>query len=371
MNTRLVFIPILIGLIGIYYSSPYFLSLNITQTQPPRILIIVGGGLAGTSAALSASSQNNNNNNQIILIESTSKLGGNSNKASSGINGTPTKAQKRLGIENDSIELFINDTLKSGRGDSSSELVRDVLIKDSGAAVDWLENEHGIDFTLISKCGGHSAARTHRTGPLANGRATNVGNEIMKSVIRAVYEDPSITVLLNTKLEKLVSSFTTGRISGVEVSTSTSTSEAAGNTVIRGDAVILATGGFAANPEMVREYMPDLANLATTNGPWARGEGMIAAEKVGASLIQMENIQVHPTGLVNPTDPNSATKFLGPEALRASGAILINGLGKRFTNELGLRDEVTSAVIGVKVIHIGFKSDCRKVSSSVDIDITP
>jgi flavocytochrome c len=107
--------------------------------------------------------------------------------------------------------------------------------------------------------------------------------------------------------------------------------------------VIIATGGFCFNVDLLKKWAPHVAKLPTTNGPWTQGEGMLVAESIGAKLVDMECIQVHPTGFVKEADPHEREKILAAECLRAAGAILINEKGHRFVNELGHRDDVTAA----------------------------
>ena len=57
------------------------------------------------------------------------------------------------------------------------------------------------------------------------------------------------------------------------------------------DAVILTTGGFGRNKELLSKYTPAIKELPSTNGPWAQGEGVLIAEEIGASLVHMD--QVH------------------------------------------------------------------------------
>jgi flavocytochrome c len=117
---------------------------------------------------------------------------------------------------------------------------------------------------------------------------------------------------------------------------------------VRGSAVVLATGGFCYNVDMLKRYSPGNAHLSTTNGKWANGEGMLAASAIGAKLVDMSAVQIHPTGFIDPQDPKAREKTLAAECLRAAGGLLINQEGHRFTNELGHRDDVTSAERGQK-----------------------
>jgi len=108
--------------------------------------------------------------------------------------------------------------------------------------------------------------------------------------------------------------------------------------------VILATGGYAADfgdTSLLKEHRPDTFGLATTNGTHATGDGQKMVMAIGGNGIDMDKVQVHPTGLVDPKDPGSKWKFLAAEALRGEGGLLLNADGDRFCDELGHRDYVS------------------------------
>merc|ERR1712099_87057 len=109
-------------------------------------------------------------------------------------------------------------------------------------------------------------------------------------------------------------------------------------------AVILASGGFGADftqNSLLAQSRPDLMHLPTTNGEHCTGDGIKMGEAIGAKSIDLEWVQVHPTGLVKPDDPDAKIKFLAAEALRGVGGLVLDANGKRFANELGRRDYVT------------------------------
>lgn len=111
--------------------------------------------------------------------------------------------------------------------------------------------------------------------------------------------------------------------------------------------VILATGGYAADfspTSLLHEFRPEWAALSTTNGPGSGGDGHKMVRDIGGHLVNMDQVQVHPTGLVDPQDPNAKKKFLGAEALRGEGGILLNAQGSRFVDELEKRNTVTAAM---------------------------
>jgi flavocytochrome c len=108
--------------------------------------------------------------------------------------------------------------------------------------------------------------------------------------------------------------------------------------------VVLATGGYAADfgdTSLLKQHRPDTFGLATTNGSHATGDGQKMVMAIGGNGIDMDKVQVHPTGLVDPKDPGSKWKFLAAEALRGEGGLLLNADGDRFCDELGHRDYVS------------------------------
>merc|ERR1712091_203440 len=118
----------------------------------------------------------------------------------------------------------------------------------------------------------------------------------------------------------------------------------AGNVLKEFGPVIFASGGFGADfgqDSLLAKYRPDLLHLPTTNGEHCTGDGIKLGEGIGACTIDLEWVQVHPTGLVKPDDPDAKVKFLAAEALRGVGGIVLDANGKRFANELGRRDYVT------------------------------
>merc|ERR1711966_471504 len=108
--------------------------------------------------------------------------------------------------------------------------------------------------------------------------------------------------------------------------------------------VIFAPGGFGADfgaDSLLATYRPDLLHLPTTNGEHCTGDGIKIGEQIGAKTIDLEWVQVHPTGLIKPDDPDAKVKFLAAEALRGVGGLVLDADGNRFANELGRRDYVT------------------------------
>ncbi|CAD6189382.1 unnamed protein product [Caenorhabditis auriculariae] len=308
---------------------------------PPQVsepVVVVGGGLAGLSAALEVL----DSGSKVVLIESQANTGGNSAKASSGINACATAAQKKLKIR-DSFDLFYSDTLNAGDRQNDVELV-DVLVHSSTDAIKFLE-ESGVDLGDVNLCGGHSTPRTHWVPSPKEGKPIPVGFEIMKKLrarLDAIQIDrpEDVTILNGTSMTGLVS--WNEYMTGVNVLLPSGKSQE-----VAGKAVILATGGFASDKSddsLLIEFAPETIKFPTTNGAFAKGDGVKMARAMGAAVVGMENVQIHPTAFVDPADPKANTKFLAAEALRGKGAIMINMDGKRFANELGRRDYLSARI---------------------------
>jgi succinate dehydrogenase/fumarate reductase flavoprotein subunit len=117
---------------------------------------------------------------------------------------------------------------------------------------------------------------------------------------------------------------------------------------LKADAVVIATGGYGAGVlfpgGLLQQLRPDLMHLPTTNGEHCTGDGIVMAREIGAGTVDLEHVQVHPTGLVHMDDPDNRVKFLAAEALRGEGGIILDRDGKRFCNDLGTRDYVTGCM---------------------------
>ena len=146
-----------------------------------------------------------------------------------------------------------------------------------------------------------------------------------------IYKKARVTRLLKDE---------SGAINGVEFVRSGKTETAYGP-------VILATGGYAADftsDSLLKKHRPEYYELPTTNGDHCTGDGQKMAMTIGASAIDLEKVQVHPTGLVDPNEPGAKVKFLAAEALRGVGGLLLDKNGDRFVDELQHRDYVTSKI---------------------------
>ena len=331
-------------------------------------IVIVGAGGAGMTAALTAAEKGAN----VIILESQAAVGGNSVRATGGMNAADTPAQdenefgESAGVEKtlktarttyadnvtitklaeevekqwadyqanpvgyfDSDELMELDTMIGGKGINNPELVEE-LADESADGVEWLK-KYGIDLTSVGSFGGASVKRIHR--PVnAEGKTIAVGSYMIPLLEKACEENDKISIQLETTATTILTD-ENGKAVGVKAVGAT------GNEVtVNAKAVILATGGFGANLDMVAELVPALKGFMTTNAAGAQGQGIEMAQALGAATVDMNQIQIHPTVQFD-------TAALITEGLRGDGAVLINADGKRFIDEVGTRDVVSAAEI--------------------------
>ncbi len=278
-------------------------------------VVVIGAGGAGLTAALEAFDQGAS----VVVLEKMSIAGGNTNRASGGMNASETSVEKENGIE-DSNDLFYEDTMKGGYNKNNPELVRN-LVEKSAETIDWLKTI-GVNLTGLSTSGGQSAKRTHTP---EDGSA--VGGYLVEHLVENL-DKRGIEISYNTRATQILMD-ENGAACGV-------VAERDGKTyTYDAKAVVLAAGGFGANEEMWTKYRPELKGYVTTNHAGATGDGIVMAQAIGANLVDIEQIQIHPT-------VEQTTSELISESVRGSGAILLNQQGNRFTNEMLTRDVVSA-----------------------------
>ncbi len=326
-------------------------------------VVVIGAGGAGMSAAIEAADAGKS----VIVVEKAAMTGGNTTRATGGMNAAETPEQQKnefgeaAGIEKtiaaakesypelaeltatveqqyadwqaagsqgyfDSIELFELDTLVGGKNVNNHELV-EVLATQAKDGIEWLKTV-GADLSQVGSFGGASVKRIHKPVD-ENGKTLSVGSYLVPILEKAML-DKGVTLYTETAATEIL--MQDGKAVGIKATGKDA------NYTINTKSVVVASGGFAGNSEMVISYKSDLEGFASTNAATITGDGIKMAEAVGAALVDMEQIQIHPT-----VEFNSAA--LITEGLRGDGAILVNQDGKRFFDEVGTRDAVSAAEI--------------------------
>jgi len=286
-------------------------------------VVVIGGGGAGLAAAVSA----HQNGAKVIVLEKMPSVGGNTIISGAAYNAVDSKRQKAAGVE-DSVEKHFTQTYEGGDKVAHPELVR-TLVENAYPALEWLESL-GMQFEdTIETIVGSLWPRGHIP-------VEPVGTGYINAYMRYINEHSNdIEVIVNAEAKELI--VEDGRVIGVKAEGSE------GNIIAKGSkGVIIATGGFSANTEMREKYnklWPSLVNLKTTNQPGTTGDGIVIADKIGANLVGMEYIQLHPTG-----DPKTGG-LSGNVARDIENNIFVNKAGLRFVDEGARRDVMAKAIL--------------------------
>ena len=286
-------------------------------------VVVIGAGGAGFSAAITARNAGAN----VVLLEKMPAVGGNSLISGAEMNVAKNWVQPKLGINDDSPELHAQDTFKGGDGKGDMKVIN-VMTHQALDAAKWCRDYLGVRFEddNLFFFGGHSRKRA--LIPVGH-----TGTEFIAK-FQAKADELGIPVITNMKAEELIKN-KDGRVVGVKA-----TMDGSEYTFNAKGGVVLATGGFGANPEMVKKYNPKIdERFKTTDAPGTTGEALYMAERAGAQLVNMGYIQTYPI-----CDPISGAIELIADA-RFDGAIMLNQEGKRFVEELQRRDVLSEAIL--------------------------
>lgn len=299
-------------------TAQYYTDLD--QLEDEYDVIIVGAGGAGLAAAIQAKDSGANP----VIFEKMPVAGGNTMSSSAGMNASETSFQEAEGIE-DSNDLFFEETLVGGNETNDQELLR-YFVDHSAEAIDWLDS---LNITLdnLTQTGGMSVRRTHRP---TDGSA--IGEYLVDGLLRNI-EEREIPLFVNAEVTSILEE--DNLVNGVEVLFNQNEER-----MISSNAVIVTTGGFGANMDMVIENDPALEGFVTTNQEGSLGDGIVMIQELGGEILDLDQIQIHPT-------VDQGEGYLITEAVRGEGAILVNHEGERFYNEMGTRDAVSAAIIGL------------------------
>lgn len=332
-------------------------------------VVVIGAGGAGMTAAITAADAGVS----VVVLESQAIVGGNSARSTGGMNAAKTEWQdantfdQAAGVEAtlakvpnypdneeiqalgavvaeqwaayqanpegyfDSTELFRLDTMIGGGGINNPELVK-TLTESSEDAIEWLGSlDPEVVLHNVAAFGGASVKRIHRPVD-EDGKVLSVGAYVVPLLKENLDSRENIRLLLNTTATEILMD-EGGRASGVAAI------GASGETVtVNAKAVVIASGGFGANNDMIASIRPELDGFITTNAPGIQGQGIAMAQAVGADTVDLDQIQLHPTVHVE-----GANAVLITEGLRGDGAILVNQEGLRFYDEVSTRDKVSAA----------------------------
>jgi fumarate reductase flavoprotein subunit len=271
-------------------------------------LLIVGAGAAGLCAALAAKEAGV----EPVVIERDAVPAGSTALSAGLIPAAGTRFQRGKGIA-DSPALFAGDIQRKANGESDPAVV-EALAKGSGLLVEWLADCHGLPFEVVDNFNypGHSALRMH-------GLPSRTGQELIDR-LRSAVEAADIVILSERVAERLAAD-ADGRIHGVDIARGDGAHERIGC-----EALILACNGYGGNPELVRRFIPQMANALYFGHPGNRGDAVLWGEAIGAQLEHLGAYQGH--GSV--TTPHN---ILISWAVIMQGGVQVNMEGRRFCDE--------------------------------------
>jgi fumarate reductase flavoprotein subunit len=279
-------------------------------------VVIVGAGAAGLTAALAARDAGAD----VLVLERDAAAQGSTALSSGLIPAAGTKVQRARGVADDP-DRFAADIQAKAKGKADPDLVR-LLAREAAPTIDWLAGRHGVPFTLVEGFlyPGHSVLRMHGTGAelmaCLTGAAVRAGIELVTSArVDALYADDG------------------GTVAGVRVVRPDGAAEAIGC-----DALVLACSGFGGSPELVRRYIPEMADALYFGHTGNKGDAIAWGEALGAAVRDMAAYQGH--GSV--ATPHN---ILISWALMMEGGIQVNVEGKRFSNEHQGYSEQSVAVL--------------------------
>lgn len=301
------------------------------STKPLTVtgdVAIIGGGGTGLAAAVSALE---NGAGKVVIIEKLGYLGGSTNVSGGALNAVDDKRQKAQGIK-DSVETFYNSTMKGGHNVGTPELVR-YLTENAYPTVEWMEKQGVVFRDRIGAATGSLGQRSHYGVKPAGYAYTSV----FENVLKTKYKD-RVEFLMECPAEAILTD-KNGKVTGVKAARH-------GQPItVKADSVVIATGGFGANVKFRQEVNTGVwkevvldNSIGTTNiNKAAQGDGLKMAKAVGAELIGLSDIQLHPNG-------TPGTGLMQDIATSGRNRLFVNLNGDRFVNEGAARDTLCKAI---------------------------
>jgi fumarate reductase flavoprotein subunit len=271
-------------------------------------LLIVGAGAAGLCAALAAKETGVD----AVVIERDAVPSGSTALSAGLIPAAGTRFQRAKGVA-DSPDRLAADIQRKAHGEAPAALVETVA-RGSAPLIEWLAERHALPFELVENFNypGHSALRMH-------GLPSRTGRELIDR-LRNAAELNEIVVLTGCIAQTLFAE-KDGRVRGLEIARGDGSRERIGC-----DALILACNGYGGNPELVRRFIPEMAEALYFGHPGNRGDAVSWGERLGAELSCLGAYQGH--GSV--ATPHN---ILITWAVIMEGGFQVNAQGRRFCDE--------------------------------------
>lgn len=283
-----------------------------TSPLPEQVdLVVAGGGLAGHCAALQAAERGAS----VLLLEKTGRYGGSTTHSSGSFAFAGTQAQRDAGFE-DSPENMEADIMRAS-GNLADPALVSLYMERQAEAYEWLR-AHGVVFHPVTLSSNQGVPRTHATDP----------SQLMDALHAAVEANASIHYVSNAAIAALRQH--EGRVAEVEVSV-----DGKRHAVRSRAGVILATGGFSRNAELIAKFAPKMSRAMRLGGEGNDGDGLLLAWKLGADVVDMPYVN-GTFGISLNHYPEERPPAADEALLRLAiyrGGIAVNKNAQRFADE--------------------------------------
>jgi fumarate reductase flavoprotein subunit len=271
-------------------------------------VVVIGGGACGLCAALAA----REGGAEVLVLERDHSPAGSTALSTGLIPAAGTKLQQDHGVD-DSADRFAADLLAKAKHQTDAHMAR-VVAAESGPAVDWLMDSHGVTLTLVDDFlyPGHSRHRMHGT-PHRSGAE-------LEAALLAAANRQGIDILTDAHATALFAD-DAKRIRGVRIERPDGSHDDIGCA-----ALVLACNGFGGNPAMVAELIPEMREAVYFGHTGNQGDAIVWGRALGARTADLGSYQGH--GSV--AHPHGVLIMWG---LISAGGIQVNGDGKRFADE--------------------------------------
>lgn len=288
---------------------------TVSREVPPRIdaeadVVVIGAGACGLVTALRAKAAGA----EVIVLERDASPSGSTSMSSGFVPAPATRFQRAAGIDGDTPELFVADIMEKSKGLSRRDIA-ELAAENIGPAVEWLADHAGVEWIVLDDFlyPGHSRHRMHavpeKTGAALEARLLVA---VEAAGIPIVTEAHAVTLFADERM-----------ITAVEIERPGGARE-----IVACRALVLACNGYGGNPELLRRYIPEIADGLYYGHAGNTGDAVIWGRALGAGLGDLSGYQGHGS-LAHPHG------ILISWALMMEGAIQVNSEGKRFSNEHG------------------------------------
>ena len=271
-------------------------------------VLVIGAGACGCCAALAV----NDAGIEVMVLERDERPSGSTSLSGGQVPGAATNLQRLAGID-DPAELLARDLIVKAKDQNDPDMARHIAAE-SGPTVDWLVYQHGLPLSVqeLFLYPGHSAQHMHVTPGMT-------GAELLTCLLRAVAAR-DIDVVVSAHVTDLFAN-SDGRIVGVQIRRPDGSVEAIGC-----DALILACNGYGGSPEMLRRYMPEIAEIHYHGHVGNQGDAVNWGLALGAGISDMGSYQGF-GAVVTPLMVHLTWASI------TEGGIQVNNAGQRFSHE--------------------------------------